>query len=274
MPSLSVDPSPRSGARLEKRLLEQIGRASADFGLLEPGDRILCGLSGGKDSYAMISLLRQVLRKVPFTFELVAVNLDQGHPGFEQHVIRDWCEREGFEHRMLHRDTYSVVLEKIPEGRTYCSLCSRLRRGILYDAAVELGCNKIALGHHKDDAIETLLLNLMYSGQLKAMPPKLFSDDGRNIVIRPLAYCDEADLARYAAEKAFPVLPCDLCGSQENLHRQQVKRMVADWTAKNPNVRTSLFAAMGNVRATHLLDHGLHRRLGLDHLVGDDGSVP
>ena len=224
------------------------------FGLLEPGDRILCGLSGGKDSYSMMTLLREVQRKAPFSFTLVGVNLDQGHPGFQQQVIADWCEREGFEHRMLHRDTYSVVKEKIPEGRTYCSLCSRMRRGILYDAAVELGCNKIALGHHRDDTIETLMLNLFYAGQLKAMPARLVSDDGRNIVIRPLIYCEERDLAAYAAANAFPVLPCDLCGSQENLQRQQVKRLLAEWSERHPRLKASMFAALSNVRPSHLLD--------------------
>lgn len=259
-----VATEPRQGERLERRLIDQVARASRDFALLAPGDRVLCGLSGGKDSYAMIWLLREIRRRAPFDFSLVAVNLDQGHPGFPQHTIRDWCEAEGFEHHMLHRDTYSVVLEKVPEGKTYCSLCSRLRRGILYDAAVELGCNKLALGHHKDDVIETLVLNLLFSGQLKAMPPKLVSDDRRNVVVRPLSYCDEAELATFAAEKEFPVVPCDLCGSQENLHRKQVKRMIAEWTAKNPKVRGNLFAALGNVRPTHLLDRGLWERLGLD----------
>ena len=265
---------PRTGYRLERHLLDNVSRASQRFGLLEPGDRILCGLSGGKDSYAMIWLLREILRHSPFPFELVAVNLDQGHPGFPQHVIADWCKEQAFEHHMLHRDTYSVVLEKIPEGKTYCSLCSRLRRGILYDAAVELKCNKIALGHHRDDVIETLMLNLFFSGQLKAMPPKLFSDDGRNIVIRPLLYCEEEELARFAVEKAFPVVPCDLCGSQENLHRKQMKRLLAEWNEKNPKIKSNILAALGNVRPTHLLDPGLWERLGLHHLSGSDESVP
>ncbi|MEZ4239187.1 MAG: tRNA 2-thiocytidine(32) synthetase TtcA [Myxococcota bacterium] len=270
----SQQPDIRTGVRLEKHLLDAVGRASRDFGLVEPGDRILCALSGGKDSYGMIWLLAELRRRSPFPFELVAVNLDQGHPGFPQHVIRDWCAEQGFEHHMLHRDTYAVVLEKIPEGKTYCSLCSRLRRGILYDAAVELRCNKLALGHHKDDVIETLLLNLLYSGQLKAMPPKLLSDDGRNTVIRPLVYCDETELTQLCAEQRFPVVPCDLCGSQDTLQRKVVKRMVAEWTAKNPKVRGNLFAAIGNVRPTHLLDRGLWARLGLDALTGTDEQVP
>ncbi len=264
----------RTGVRLYKRLLDQVGRASRDYGLIEPGDRILCGLSGGKDSYVMIWLLREIQRRVPFEIELVACNLDQGHPGFPQHVIRDWCQEQGFEHHMLHRDTYSVVLEKIPEGKTYCSLCSRLRRGILYDAAVDLKCNKIALGHHKDDAIETLMLNLLYSGQIKAMPPRLTSDDGRNVVIRPLLTCDEDEVAQFAREMAFPVVPCDLCGSQDNLQRQQIKRMLAEWNARNPKVKGNLFAALGNVRPSHLLDVGLRERLGMADPTGDDELVP
>ena len=211
---------------------------------------------------------------MPFDFELVAVNLDQGHPGFPQHVIAEWCEANGFEHHMLHRDTYSVVLDKIPEGKTYCSLCSRLRRGILYDAAVDLRCNKIALGHHRDDVLETLMLNLMFSGQLKAMAPRLTSDDGRNVVIRPLAYCDEAEIARYAVEHGFPIVPCNLCGSQDNLQRQQVKAMLAAWSERHPKVKGSLFAALGNVRVSHLLDRDLMARVGLGGASGDDPSVP
>jgi tRNA 2-thiocytidine biosynthesis protein TtcA len=273
---MSIETLPRTGERLQRHLHDLTARASRDFGLLEPGDRILCGLSGGKDSYAMMYLLRELRKRAPFDYELVGVNLDQGHPGFPQHVIREWCEAEGFEHHMLHRDTYSVVLEKIPEGKTYCSLCSRLRRGILYDAAVELRCNKIALGHHRDDVIETLMLNLLFGGQMKAMPAKLRSDDGRNVVIRPLVYCDEHELAQFATEKRFPVVPCDLCGSQENLHRQQVKRMIAEWNARNPNVKASMFAAIGNVRPSHLLDRGLWERLGMSELgqVGSDELVP
>lgn len=271
---LDTTPPVRTGARLDKRLLEQVGRASRDFGLLEAGDRVLCALSGGKDSYAMMWLLRELRRRAPFDFELVGVNLDQGHPGFPQHVIRDWCEAHGFEHHMLHRDTYSVVLDKIPEGKTYCSLCSRLRRGILYDAAVELGCTKIALGHHKDDVIETLMLNLFFSGQLKTMPPRLVSDDGRNVVIRPLVNCDEAEIAQYAREKEFPIVPCNLCGSQENLQRQQIKRLLAEWNDRNPKVKGNLYAAAGNVRPSHLYDRALLERLGMVDPRGSDSSVP
>jgi tRNA 2-thiocytidine biosynthesis protein TtcA len=268
------DREPRTGYRLARHLKDEVARACKDFELLAEGDRVMCALSGGKDSYGMIALLREVQRAAPFEFELVAVNLDQGHPGFEQHVISGWCEAQGFAHHMLKRDTYSVVKEKVPEGKTYCSLCSRLRRGILYDAAVELRCNKIALGHHRDDVLETLMLNLVFAGQLKAMPPKLVSDDGRNVVIRPLVYCAEEDLAAFAAEQAFPVLPCDLCGSQENLQRKQMKRLLADLTERYPHTKSSMLAALGNVRPTHTLDRGLWEKLGLTHLTGTDESVP
>ena len=206
----------------------------------------------------MCYLLHEIRKRAPFDFTLVAVNLDQGQPGFSQDTIREWCDELGYEHHMLHEDTYNIVLDKVPEGKTYCSLCSRLRRGVLYNAAQAIGATKIALGHHRDDLIETLLLNLFYSGQLKSMAPRLTSDDGRNIVIRPLAYCDEQDIAEFAQQMAFPILPCDLCGSQENLQRQQIKRLVADLHAKNGNVKGNIFAAMSNVRATHLLDPKLH----------------
>lgn len=255
-------------ARLERRLLRRVGQASQDFGLVEPGDRIMVCMSGGKDSYVMAWLLRQVQRKVPFDFELVCVNLDQGQPGYPAHLLKAWLEEQGLEHRMLARDTYSVVTEKIPAGQTYCSLCSRLRRGILYDTAVDLGCNKLALGHHRDDIIETLLLNLLYSGQLKAMPPKLVSDDGRNVLIRPLAYCDEADVARLARVIGFPILPCNLCGSQQHLHRKKVKALIAELHADNDKVRGNLFAALGNIKPSHLLDQDLRRRCGLDPQSG------
>jgi len=239
---------------IERRLLANVARASADFGLIEPGDHILVALSGGKDSHAMLSLMRALERRTPFDFSFVAVNLDQGHPGFPEHVLPAYLEAEGYDYRIVKEDTYSIVKEKIPEGKTYCSLCSRLRRGVLYNVAVELGATKIALGHHRDDFIETLLLNLFYSGQIKAMAPRLRSDDGRNVVIRPLVYCAEDDLARYASAKDFPVIPCNLCGSQANLKRRQVKELIARLNAENANVRSNLFAALGNVRPSHLLD--------------------
>ena len=249
--------------RVEHRLLTQLARASHDFTLLEPGDRVMVAVSGGKDSHALLYLLREIQKRAPFEFSLVAVNVDQGHPGFPQAVLPEYFTREGYEFEIVHEDTYSVVKEKVPAGKTTCSLCSRLRRGILYTTASRLGATKIALGHHRDDVIETLLLNLFFSGQTKAMPPRLRSDDGRHVVIRPLVYAAETDIAAFAAEKAFPIIPCDLCGSQEQLQRKRVKALLATLEAENPNVRRNLLAALGNVRPTHLLDHELRRRLGL-----------
>ncbi|MEL6348489.1 MAG: tRNA 2-thiocytidine(32) synthetase TtcA [Myxococcota bacterium] len=259
--------------RLENKLMGQLARASKDFQLIEPGDRIMVCMSGGKDSYAMLHLLRLIQRRVPFEFSMIAVNLDQGHPGFPGHLLESYFKDHGDAYRMLKQDTYSIVLEKIPVGKTFCSLCSRLRRGILYNAAVELGCSKIALGHHRDDIIETLMLNLLYSGQLKAMPPRLRSDDGRNVVIRPLAYCNEEDLAALAQEQAFPIIPCDLCGSQENLQRQQVKRLINELHAANPKVKGNMFSAVQNVRPSHLLDAALREAMGLDAITGQDDAL-
>jgi tRNA 2-thiocytidine biosynthesis protein TtcA len=259
-------------SRLEKKLVGLVGRASQEFQLVEPGDRVMVGVSGGKDSYTLLYALREMKRRVPFDFSIVAVNLDQGQPGFPAEMLRDYFEREGYEYKMLRQDTYQVVLEKVPAGKTYCSLCSRLRRGILYNAAVELGATKIALGHHRDDVIETLMLNLLYAGAIKAMPPRLRSDDGRNVVIRPLVLCEEVDIAAFAAEKRFPIIPCDLCGSQENLQRKQVKRLLDDLHAANPNVRGNLFAALSNVRPSHLLDMELRAQCGLETPTGQDES--
>ncbi len=247
----------------ERRLLNKLMRANKAFDLIEPEDRVMVALSGGKDSYGLLHLLQRLQRACPFDFELIGVNLDQGQPGFQQQVIEGWCQKRGVPAHMVFQDTYSIVLEKVPEGRTYCALCSRLRRGILYKVAEELGCTKIALGHHRDDLAETLLLNLFYSGQLKSMAPKLFSDDGRNIVIRPLAYCAEEDLAVLAEEQAFPILPCDLCGSQDNMKRQRIKGLLTELQSENSNVKGNVLAAMANVQPTHLLDRGLNARLGL-----------
>jgi tRNA 2-thiocytidine biosynthesis protein TtcA len=247
---------------LEKRLLSEVARASHDYRLLEPDDRVMVAVSGGKDSHALLHLLRQVQRRAPFSFSIIAVNVDQGHPGFPDRVLPEYFEREGYEYRIVKEDTYSVVKEKIPDGKAYCSLCSRLRRGILYTVASELRATKIALGHHKDDLIETLLLNLFYSGQMKAMPPRLHSDDGRHVVIRPLAYSAESDIAAFAAAHGFPIIPCDLCGSQENLRRKAVKELIAELDRQNPKVRGNLFAALSNVRPTHLLDRELSAALG------------
>jgi tRNA 2-thiocytidine biosynthesis protein TtcA len=247
-----------------------MARAITDFSMIAEGDRILCAVSGGKDSYSMHELLVDLARRAPVRFSVLAVNIDQGHPGYPGHVLKDYMASRGHEFLMVAEDTYSIVTDKIPEGKTYCSLCSRLRRGILYRLAGELGCTKIALGHHRDDAITTLLLNLVFSGQLKAMPPKLIADDGRNIVIRPLIFCAEEDLAAFAAEQAFPILPCDLCGSQENLQRKAISRLLAELDARHPGARRNMLAALANVRPSHLFDKGLWRRLGLEVATPED----
>lgn len=229
-------------------------------------------MSGGKDSYALLHLLERARRRAPVRFQLVAVHLDQGHPGYDGRPLQRWLHDRGFEHHILREDTHAIVTARVPEGKTYCSLCSRLRRGILYNAAEELGCNKIALGHHRDDAVETLLLNMMFAGSLGAMPPKLVTKDGRNIVIRPLLYCSEARIAELARVLRFPILPCDLCGSQDNLWRQRIKRMLTDLEAEAPNVRDSMLAAMAHVRPSHLLDPSLGGARG--EVSGDEGEPP
>jgi tRNA 2-thiocytidine biosynthesis protein TtcA len=263
-------------ARLERELSRAMGRCIGDFDLVEEGDRVMVCLSGGKDSYTMLQLLERARRRAPVQFSLVAVHLDQGHPGYDGRPLTDWLDAEGYDYRILREDTYSIVTDKLDEASTYCSLCSRLRRGILYNAAEELGCTKIALGHHRDDALETLLLNLMYTGSLKSMPPKLVSDDGRNVVIRPLIYCDEPSIARYSELSGFPILPCDLCGSQDGLKRQQVKALLSQLEALAPKAKQSMLAALTNVRATHLLDRGLWERLGLEVAGGarDEARPP
>ncbi len=243
--------------RLEKSLLGHVGRAIADFGLISPGDRVMVAVSGGKDSYGLLHLLRLLQKKAPVPFTLLAVNLDQGQPGYPGHRLEGWLRDNGYEYRMLKEDTYRIVKEKLEPGQTQCSLCSRLRRGVLYNAAVELGCNKLALGHHRDDLIHTLLLNLFFAGSMGSMPPKLKSDDGRNTVIRPLAYAPESELAELAAALEFPIIPCELCGSQDNLQRKRVKRLVDDLAHEIPNVRSSILGAMSNLRTSHLLDKGL-----------------
>jgi tRNA 2-thiocytidine biosynthesis protein TtcA len=248
--------------QLTRRLLGQVGQASRDHALIEPGDHVLVAISGGKDSYTLLDLLRQLQARAPFDFTFIAVNIDQGHPGYPRHILEGYLEREGYPFEIISEDTYSIVKEKVPEGKTYCSLCSRLRRGILYTTARRLKANKIALGHHRDDLTVTLLLNLFYAGQIKAMPPRLLSDDGENIVIRPLCYAAEEDIAQYARLREFPILPCDLCGSQDNLKRQRVKRLIEELNTENPHVRGNLFAALGNVRSTHLMPGPVAATLG------------
>lgn len=250
--------------KTKKKLERAMARALTDFGMIQDGDRILCAVSGGKDSYAMHALLAELARRAPVRFTLIAVNIDQGHPGYPGHLLRDYMAEGGHEFRMIAEDTYSIVTELVPAGKTQCSLCSRLRRGILYSVARQLGCSKIALGHHRDDAITTLMLNLVFAGQLKAMPPKLIADDGTNVVIRPLIYCAEDDLAAFAEERRFPLIPCDLCGSQENLQRKAVSRLLAELDARSPGARESMLAALRNVRPSHLLDAGLWQKLGLE----------
>jgi tRNA 2-thiocytidine biosynthesis protein TtcA len=239
---------------VERRLLRDVGRAIGDHRLLERGDRILVAMSGGKDSYALCVLLRRLQARAPVPFELLAVHLDQGHPGYDGAPLEGWLRGEGMPYRLLHENTYDVVTEKIPAGKTYCSLCSRLRRGILYQAATDLGCNKIALGHHREDALETLLLNLFFGGKLASMPPRLTSDDGKHVVIRPLIYCAESELVAFAAERRFPILPCNLCGSQEQAQRKRMKQLLATLEAENPTLRQTMLAAMGNVNPSHLFD--------------------
>jgi len=230
-----------------------MGRCIADYELIEPGDRVMVAISGGKDSYTLLHLLERARQRAPVPFGIVAVHLDQGQPGYDGAALEAWLGQQGYEHRILRKDTYEIVTKVIPEGQTYCSMCSRLRRGILYNAAQSLGCTKIALGHHRDDAIETLMLNMMFNGALSAMPAKLVSDDGRNTVIRPLLYSSERDIAAYAEHLDFPIIPCNLCGSQENLWRQQVKQMLDDIEKRAPKVRQSMLAALKNVRSSHLL---------------------
>lgn len=245
-------------SQLEQKLARKIATANKDYQMVEDGDRIMVGISGGKDSWVMLHMLRRMQRVAPIKFELVAFHLDQGHPGFPTDTVRNHLEKHDFEYVIHSRDTYSVVKEKIKPGQTTCSLCSRLRRGIMYGQAQELGCNKIALGHHRDDMVETLMLNLFFAGQLKGMPPKLFSDDGKNIVIRPLAYCGEDTIKAYAVEQGYPLIPCSLCSMQPDLQRAAMGRLLGQIEEKYPEVRNIAFAAMGNIVPSHLLDKKLY----------------
>jgi len=249
--------------KLSKRLHRLTGQAIIDFNMIEEGDRVMVCMSGGKDSYAMLDILLSLRERAPIDFEVIAVNLDQGHPGFPKETLPDYLRSRGVTFHIENQDTYSIVKRVIPEGKTMCSLCSRLRRGVLYRVASELKATKIALGHHRDDILQTLFLNLFFGGKLKSMPPKLVSDDGRHVVIRPLAYCEERDLARWSDIQNFPIIPCDLCGSQENLQRQQVKQMLNDWERRFPGRIESMFQALGNVVPSHLLDPKLYPFKGL-----------
>jgi tRNA 2-thiocytidine biosynthesis protein TtcA len=243
--------------RLRGRLEHHVGQAIADYNMIEDGDSVMVCLSGGKDSYTLLDILLALRKRAPIDFRIVAMNLDQKQPGFPADVLPNYLKKLGVEYHIETQDTYSIVKEKIPEGKTTCSLCSRLRRGIIYRVASELGANKVALGHHRDDMIETLFLNLFFAGKLKAMPPKLVTDKGDHIVIRPLAYCSEKDIARFARAMEFPIIPCNLCGAQENLQRQNIKAMLVEWERQYPGRTQTIFTAMQNVAPSHLLDENL-----------------
>ena len=268
--------------KLEKRLRRHVGRAIEDFNMIEDGDKVMVCLSGGKDSYTLLAILRFLQKIAPIQFSIVAVNLDQKQPGFPEHILPAYLEQEGVDYRIIEEDTYSIVKEKIPAGKTTCSLCSRLRRGILYRVAKELGATKIALGHHRDDMVETLMLNMFYGGKMKSMPAKLVSDNGEHVVIRPLAYVREKDIERYAQYQQFPIIPCNLCGSQENLQRKVIKEMLRQWDRQYPGRIESMFTAMQNVVPSHLADNQLFNFKtiaadGVTNELGDtafDHSVP
>jgi tRNA 2-thiocytidine biosynthesis protein TtcA len=251
--------------KLHKKLRRGVGQAIADFNMIEAGDKVMVCLSGGKDSYTLLDILLNLQMSAPISFSIIAVNLDQKQPGFPAEVLPGYLKTLGVDFKIVTEDTYSIVKDKIPEGKTTCSLCSRLRRGILYRTAKELGATKIALGHHRDDMLETLFLNMFYGGKMKSMPPKLLSDNGEHMVIRPLAYCREKDIARYAQEKAFPIIPCNLCGSQDGLQRQVIKEMLQDWDKRFPGRIETMFQALQNVVPSHLADNSLFNFADLTH---------
>jgi tRNA 2-thiocytidine biosynthesis protein TtcA len=254
-PALKIE---RETHKLEKRLCRQVGQAIIDYNMIEEGDRVMVCMSGGKDSYGMLDILLKMQQRAPVNFTLVAVNLDQKQPGFPAHILPEYLEKMGVEFHIETQDTYSIVKRNIPEGKTMCSLCSRLRRGILYKVARELKCNKLALGHHRDDMLQTFFLNMFFAGKLKGMPPKLTSDNGEFIVIRPLAYVAEKDLVRWAEHRQFPIIPCSLCGSQENLQRVQASKMLKEWEKHYPGRAETMFTALQNVVPSHLMDAKLH----------------
>lgn len=263
--------------KLRNQLISATGKAIGDFNMIENGDTVLVCMSGGKDSFTMLMMLLALQERAPITFKIIAMNLDQKQPGFPEHILPEYFEQLGIEYRIVEADTYSVVKEKIPEGKTTCSLCSRLRRGIIYTTAKKLGANKIALGHHRDDIVETLFLNMFFGAKMKSMPPKLSTNDKQNIVIRPLAYCSEKEIAAYARGMEFPIIPCNLCGSQENLQRQKVKEMLQAWEREQPGRVNNIFRAIGNIEPSHLADNDLYDFKGLsqadktdeDPLFGD-----
>ena len=266
---MSLSNKQLEAAKLQKRLRRNVGKAVADYRMIEEGDRIMVCLSGGKDSYAMLDILMNLQKNAPIKFDLVAVNLDQKQPGYPEHVLPTYLDKLDIEYHILEKDTYSIVTSKIPEGKTYCSLCSRLRRGTLYGFAEQIGATKVALGHHRDDIVETLFLNMFYQGKLKAMPPKLLSDDKKNILIRPLAYCKESDLIALSELKQFPIIPCNLCGSQAGLQRNAVKDMLIQWEQQFPGRIDAIFGAIKNVAPSQLADTELFDFTGLTRGVLD-----
>ncbi|MEP1384131.1 MAG: tRNA 2-thiocytidine(32) synthetase TtcA [Paraglaciecola sp.] len=266
MPNQDLKPHPNA-PKNRKRIRHFTGKAIADFNMIEEGDKVMVCLSGGKDSYTMLDVLLYKQKVAPISFSIVAVNLDQKQPGFPEHILPKYLTELGVDFEIVEEDTYSIVVDKVPEGKTTCALCSRLRRGILYKTASRLGATKIALGHHRDDMLETLMLNMFYGGQLKSMPPKLVSDDGKHIVIRPLAYCAEQDIAEYSANMGFPIIPCNLCGSQENLQRKKIKGMLQDWKQRFPGRIENMARALQNVVPSHLADNNI---FAFEHLSTQD----